>query len=168
MIAASGVESEILAVIEPSLTHMGYELVQVRLVDASRSRTLQILIERLDGDMLTVDDCEKVSERVSALLDVEDIVPGGAYQLEVSSPGLDRPLTRKKDFTRYAGFEAKLETQLPIEGRKRYRGILKGMENDTVVIVCDGQEHRIDFGNLHRAKLVETEAMITELLKKRK
>lgn len=117
-------------IIEPSVEAMGYELVRVQLSGGQRP-TLQIMAERSDGAAMTVEDCADISRAVSALLDVEDPLPG-AYTLEVSSPGIDRPLTRLKDFERFAGFEARLETKAPVDGRKRFRGFLAGIEGDTV------------------------------------
>ncbi|ACJ00277.1 ribosome maturation factor RimP [Rhodospirillum centenum] len=117
-------------IIEPSVEAMGYELVRVQLSGGQRP-TLQIMAERSDGAAMTVEDCADISRAVSALLDVEDPLPG-AYTLEVSSPGIDRPLTRLKDFERFAGFEARLETKAPVDGRKRFRGFLAGIEDDAV------------------------------------
>ena len=114
--------------IAPSLNAAGYEIVRVAFVGGPNG-ALQIMIERSDRRPLSVDDCVDVSRTVSALLDVEDSI-AGPYTLEVSSPGIDRPLTRPEDFTRFAGFEAKLETRAPIDGRKRFRGRLLGLEGD--------------------------------------
>lgn len=117
-------------IIEPSVEAMGYELVRVQLSGGQRP-TLQIMAERSDGAAMTVEDCADISRAVSALLDVEDPLPG-AYTLEVSSPGIDRPLTRLKDFERFAGYEARLETKAPVDGRKRFRGFLAGIEDHAV------------------------------------
>jgi ribosome maturation factor RimP len=116
--------------IEPSVAAMGYELVRVQLSGGQRP-VLQIMAERTDGSPMTVEDCADISNAVSALLDVEDPLPD-AYTLEVSSPGIDRPLTRLKDYSRFAGFEARLETLLPLDGRKRFRGVLLGVAGDDV------------------------------------
>src|SRR5690606_25713880 len=105
---------------------MGYDVVRVRFTGDS-GRTLQIMVERQDRRPMTVDDCADVSRQVSALLEVEDPVPG-SYVLEVSSPGIDRPLVRLDDFSRFAGFEARLETGQPVAGRRRFRGRIKGIE----------------------------------------
>src|SRR6056297_3500273 len=112
-------------IIEPAAEAMGYELVRVHL-SGGRRPVLQVMVERADRAPMNVDDCAEVSRAVSAVLDVEDPVPG-EYVLEVSSPGIDRPLTRLADFERFAGFEAKVETEAPIEGRKRFRGRLEGV-----------------------------------------
>ena len=117
------------------------------------------MIERNDGAALQVDDCSEVSHAISALLDVEDPIEG-VYDLEVSSPGVDRPLTRRKDFEAYSGFEAKMESVLPINGRKRYRGILGGVEGEDVLIHVDGTEYRIALGNVAEAKLMMNDALM--------
>ena len=98
-------------------------------------RTLQVMVERQDRRPISVDDCASVSAIISALMEVEDPVPE-AYVLEVSSPGIDRPLVRPDDFTRFAGFEARLETALPVDGRRRFRGRLKGLDGDVVRLDC--------------------------------
>jgi ribosome maturation factor RimP len=129
--------------IEPSLADMGYELVRVKMIGTTR-RTLQIMAERSDEKAMSVEDCADISRQVSALLDVEDPIPG-AYVLEVSSPGIDRPLVRAKDFERFAGFEVKLETALPIEGRKKFRGKLLGLDGETVRVKDEKGEVGLPF-----------------------
>jgi ribosome maturation factor RimP len=144
--------------IAPSLTAAGYEIVRVAFVGGPNG-ALQIMIERSDRRPLTVDDCAEVSRTASALLDVEDAI-AGPYTLEVSSPGIDRPLTRPEDFTRFAGFEAKLETRAPIDGRKRFRGRLLGLEDDRVRIATLEGESLLPLQELQRAKLVLTDELI--------
>jgi len=144
--------------IAPSLTAAGYEIVRVAFVGGPNG-ALQVMIERSDRRHLTVDDCADVSRAVSALLDVEDTIDG-PYTLEVSSPGIDRPLTRPEDFTRFAGFEAKLETRAPIDGRKRFRGRLIGLEGDRVRIATLEGESLLPLQELQRAKLVLTDELI--------
>jgi ribosome maturation factor RimP len=144
--------------IAPSLTAAGYEIVRVAFVGGPNG-ALQIMIERSDRRPLTVDDCAEVSRTASALLDVEDAI-AGPYTLEVSSPGIDRPLTRPEDFTRFAGFEAKLETRAPIDGRKRFRGRLLGLEGDRVRIATLEGESLLPLQELQRAKLVLTDELI--------
>jgi ribosome maturation factor RimP len=144
--------------IAPSLTAAGYEIVRVAFVGGPNG-ALQIMIERGDRSPLTVDDCAEVSRTASALLDVEDAI-AGPYTLEVSSPGIDRPLTRPEDFTRFAGFEAKLETRAPIDGRKRFRGRLLGLEGDRVRIATLEGESLLPLQELQRAKLVLTDELI--------
>src|SRR5690242_15448634 len=137
---------------------MGYRLVRVAVLGAGRM-TLQIMAERRDEAPMTVEDCADISRSVSALLDVEDPI-AGAYTLEVSSPGLDRPLTRLKDFERFAGFTAKLETRLAIDGRKRFKGTLKGVEGEEIILDAEGGPARVTFDNVLRAKLVITDELL--------
>jgi ribosome maturation factor RimP len=127
--------ARIVTLIEPSLQDMGFELVRVQIGGGQRP-VLQIMADPADGRAMTVDDCALISQAVSALLDVDDPI-ASAYTLEVSSPGIDRPLTRLKDFERFKGFEARLETILPLDGRKRFKGILYGVEEDRILIVLD-------------------------------
>jgi ribosome maturation factor RimP len=152
-------ERRIADMIEPSLQGMGYELVRV-LMQGRQRPVLQIMADRKDGKPMTVEDCADISRQVSALLDVEDPI-SEAYSLEVSSPGIDRPLTRPKDYENYAGFEAKLETAEPLEGRKRFRGRLLGLdEHGCVKLVADGTEWAIPLTIVKGAKLVLTDELI--------
>lgn len=118
-------------IITPSLDGMGYELVSVQMIGGNKGETLQIMADRQDGKAITVDDCADISRVVSALLDVNDPI-SGAYTLEVSSPGIDRPLVREKDFANWAGFDAKIEMATLQDGRRRYRGKLLGIEDGLV------------------------------------
>ena len=145
--------------IAPSLEALGFELVRVRFGGPGRP-TLQIMIERQDREALTVDDCASASKAISALLDVEDPI-GGAYNLEISSPGLDRPLTRIGDFERFAGFEAKIEVTVPVDGRKRLRGQVLGVENGNVRISRDEGSHSVPFETIKKAKLILTDELIS-------
>jgi ribosome maturation factor RimP len=123
-------------------------------------KTLQIMAERRDGAATTVEDCAAISEVLSPIFDVEEPVPG-TYDLEVSSPGIDRPLTRPKDFVAYAGHEAKVETKLPLNGRRRFRGILKGLGADGEVMMdFDGSDLRIPMLEVATARLVLTDKLI--------
>lgn len=137
---------------------MGYEVVRVQISGGQRA-ILQIMAERADGAPMTVEDCADISRSVSALLDVEDPIRE-AYTLEVSSPGIDRPLTRLKDFERFAGFEARLESRMAIDGRKRFKGMLKGIEDGLVCIDTEQGAARLEFDNILRAKLVLTDELI--------
>jgi ribosome maturation factor RimP len=150
-------------VIAPSLQAMGYEVVRVLFMGSHRP-VLQVMIERTDRQALDVEDCADVSRAVSALLDVEDPI-AGSYTLEVSSPGIDRPLIRPGDFERFAGFEAKLETRAPIDGRKRFRGRLMGLDGDRVRIATAEGEALLPLGELQRAKLVLTDELIVATAK---
>ena len=145
--------------IAPSLEALGFEVVRVRYVGAERP-TLQIMIERRDRAPLTVDECATASKSISALLDVEDPI-AGAYNLEISSPGLDRPLTRISDFERFAGFDAKIELDRPVDGRKRFRGRLVGVEEDKIRISADGGAVMVPFTIIKNAKLILTDELIS-------
>jgi ribosome maturation factor RimP len=123
------------ALIAPSLEAMGYRVVRVA-VTGGRRATLQVMAERVDDKAMTVEDCADISRTVSALLDVADPI-ATAYTLEVSSPGIDRPLVRREDFARFAGFEAKVELTAPVDGRRRFRGKLLGVEGDEVRLLVD-------------------------------
>lgn len=144
--------------IAPSIEALGYEVVRVTLAGSTR-KVLQVMAEPSDGRVMSVEDCARVSRAISAILDVEDPI-SGAYSLEVSSPGIDRPLTRAKDFDRYAGHEAKIETFEPVEGRKRFKGILKGLSGTDVRIESDGADVALPFTQIAKAKLVLTDALI--------
>lgn len=144
--------------IEPSLAAMGYRIVRV-VVTSGRRATLQIMAERVDEAPMTVDDCAMISHSVSALLDVADPI-AGAYTLEISSPGIDRPLVRPEDYDRFSGFEAKIELSQPIGGRKRFRGRLLGTEGEGVRIVTEAGEVRLPLTAVLRAKLVVTRDLL--------
>jgi ribosome maturation factor RimP len=149
---------DIAPIIEPSLEAMGYRLVRIAFLGARRA-TLQIMAERLDDAPMTVDDCTEISRSVSALLDVADPI-ADAYMLEVSSPGLDRPLTRAEDYERFAGFEAKIELAQPLEGRKRFRGRLLGRAGDNVRLRGETGEVTLPLGDIAKAKLVITDDLL--------
>jgi ribosome maturation factor RimP len=149
---------QVTELIEPTLRDMGLELVRV-LVSGGQRPTLQIMVERGDQAPTTLDACAKVSHAVSALLDVADPLPG-AYRLEVTSPGLDRPLVRRADYERFAGLEARLETELPIEGRRRFRGRLLGLAGDQVRLALPEGEMSIPFDAIKKAKLVLTDELL--------
>ena len=149
---------QITELIEPTLRDMGLELVRV-LVSGGQRPTLQIMVERGDHAPTTLADCAEVSHAVSALLDVADPLPG-AYRLEVTSPGIDRPLVRRADYERFAGFEARLETELPIEGRRRFRGRLLGVAGDQVRLALPEGEQSIPLDAIKKAKLVLTDDLL--------
>ncbi len=146
------------AIITPSLEAMGYRVVRIA-VTGGRRATLQIMAERADDAAMTVDDCADISRTVSALLDVADPIDS-AYFLEVSSPGIDRPLVKREDFTRFAGHEARVELNTPVDGRKRFRGRLEGIDGDRVRLVVDGAPVALPFPAITRAKLVLTDELI--------
>jgi ribosome maturation factor RimP len=151
--------------IEPSLEAMGFGLVRVRYFSGKQPR-LQIMAEGADGSAINIDDCTALSRTISALLDVEDSLPG-PYVLEVSSPGIDRPLVRIGDFERFAGFEARVETVRPIGGRKRFRGTLLGVSGRNIRISLEGAATELPFEDIGTAKLVMTEALLEASLKRR-
>jgi ribosome maturation factor RimP len=144
--------------IAPSLDAAGYEIVRVLFMGSHRP-LLQIMIERIDRRALAIEECAAVSRIVSTLLDVADSIVG-PYTLEVSSPGIDRPLTRPGDFARFVGFEARLETRTPIDGRKRFRGRLLGLADDRVRVATAEGEMALPLSELQRAKLVLTDDLI--------
>jgi ribosome maturation factor RimP len=137
---------------------MGYRVVRVA-VTGGRRATLQIMAERTDDRAMRVEDCTEISRTVSALLDVADPI-AGAYLLEVSSPGIDRPLVRREDFARFAGFEAKVELSAPVDGRKRFRGRLLGVEGDDVRLLVDALPVALPITTVTRAKLVLTDELL--------
>ena len=146
------------ALIAPSLADIGYEVVRVMTIGAEHT-TLQIMAERLDEDTMTVEDCASISRTVSAIFDVEDPIIG-AYTLEVSSPGLDRPLVRKKDFERYSGLEAKIELHQALNGQRRYSGILAGYADGVVTIVTENGVTNLPFEEIDKAKLIITDDLL--------
>jgi ribosome maturation factor RimP len=150
--------NRITEIIEPSLDAMGYRLVRVAVLGAGRM-TLQIMAERRDDAPMTVDDCADISRSVSALLDVADPI-ASAYTLEVSSPGIDRPLVRPEDYDRFAGFEARIELSQPLAGRKRFRGRLLGRAGDNVRLIAETGEVHVPLSAIARAKLVLTDDLL--------
>jgi ribosome maturation factor RimP len=144
--------------IAPSLEAMGYDVVRVSFTGGRRP-TLQIMVEHRDETPMTVEDCATVSHSVSALLDVADPV-ATAYHLEVSSPGIDRPLVRPADYERFAGFEAKIELQRPLDGRRRFRGTLMGLDDDSVKLRIGDASVLLPLSAIARAKLVLNDALI--------
>ena len=146
------------AMVTPSLEAMGYRLVRVSMTGGQRA-TLQVMAERLDGAAMTVEDCADISRSLSALLDVADPI-ASAYTLEVSSPGIDRPLLKREDFARFTGFEAKIELSAPQAGRRRFRGRLLGVDGDAVRILADGAELALPLAAVVRAKLVLTDELL--------
>jgi ribosome maturation factor RimP len=148
----------VLALIEPSLADLGYEVVRIRMHGDGRP-VLQIMIARHDGADVVVDDCASASRTVSALLDVADPI-AGAYRLEVTSPGLDRPLTRRADFERFRGAEARVETDMLIDGQRRFRGRLLGMVDDQLRLQQDDGERVIPYAAIKKAKLILTDELL--------
>jgi ribosome maturation factor RimP len=155
----SGLEARIAAIIEPTLQHLGYELVRVAVLGRDRP-TVQIMIDRADGAEVTLTDCELLNHQLGAVLDVEDPMPG-AWTMEISSPGIDRPLTRAKDWNRFAGHLARAEVGAPVAGRKRFSGIVLGADEQNARLrLDDGSEVALPLHDIRRAKLVLTDALI--------
>ena len=146
------------AIVAPSLEAMGYRVVRVAMTGGRRA-TLQFMDERSYDHAMTVEDCAEISRTVSALLEVADPI-AGAYTLEVSSPGIDRPLVKREDYARFAGFEAKIELNQPRDGRRRFRGKLLGVEGDEVHLLADGTEITLPLAAVARAKLVLSDELL--------
>jgi ribosome maturation factor RimP len=147
-------------IVAPTIVAMGYEVVRVAM--SKGGGTLQIMIEPADGRAMDVEGCAVLSRALSAVLDVEDPI-AGSYTLEVSSPGIDRPLTRPKDYARWAGHVARLETDQPIEGRRRFKGKLLGLVDGVVKLrLDDGTETGLPLAAVSKAKLEMTDALIEE------
>ncbi len=144
--------------IEPSVGDLGFDIVRVQ-ITGKEKLLVQIMVEHKDGQGMTVDDCATVSRAVSALLEVENPIRV-SYTLEVSSPGLDRPLVRIGDFKRFQGLQAKIEINRPLDGRRRFKGRLLGVEGDNVRILVDGVEVDLPHPDIHRAKLLMTDDLI--------
>lgn len=158
-ITMTGLLDRIDAIIRPALAAKGIEIVQMKMVDGKKRKTLQILAENAQTGRITLDECAIASRTISMLLDVEDVI-NGAYNLEVSSPGIDRPLTKPSDYKKFLGFEARIETALPMAGRSRFRGVLAASTEEDVTITVDGVPHLISFGNVAQAQLVLSDALI--------
>lgn len=167
LVVEQGVAARIAAAIEPALGTLGFRLVRVK-VTGRDGGTLQVMAERPDGTF-TIEDCEATSRALSPILDVEDPIQA-AYRLEVSSPGIDRPLARRSDIERAIGHEAKIEMTMMIEGRKRFRGIIEGIENDQVKLKStEGKaDALLPMSEIADAKLMLTDALIEESLRRDK
>ena len=184
LIVEPGLSARVASIAEPVIEQLGYRLVRVK-VSSADGCTVQIMAERPDGTM-AVEDCETVSRALSPVFDVNDPI-NKAYRLEISSPGIDRPLVRKSDFDRYAGHMVKIETEIPIDGRKRFRGLLVATEGDAARIrldhkadtkkddkksddteADDGTEFLLPIGEMSDARLVLTDELVTQALRREK
>ena len=146
--------------IEPEVKSLGYELVRVAMIGGSSDPTLQVMAERPDTRQLDLSDCEKISRQLSEWLDANDPIEGG-YRLEVSSPGIDRPLTRLKDYADWAGHDARISLKEPHGDRKQYSGTLQGLDGETVRLSGkDGQDYELPFSEISSAKLLLTDKLI--------
>jgi ribosome maturation factor RimP len=174
VVMETGVAARVAAIIEPAIVDLGFRLVRVR-ISGQNGCTVQIMAERPDGQFI-VDDCELVSKTISPLLDVDDPLDR-AYHLEISSPGIDRPLVRASDFTRWAGHECRIETRGLVAGRKRFGGIIRGVEDGVAVVErddapADASEadklFRVPLIEIGEARLVMTDELIAESLRRGK
>jgi len=171
LIVEPGMPARVATIAEPVLEQLGYRLVRVR-VSGAEGCTVQIMAERPDGSM-TVEDCEAVSRALSPVLDVADPIDR-AYRLEISSPGIDRPLVRKSDFDRYAGHLVRIEMEIPVNGRKRFRGTLTGTEGDAARLhrddAAEGEEADVllPIEEMGEAKLVLTDELVAQALRREK
>jgi ribosome maturation factor RimP len=169
LIAKTAIDRRLAEIVGPVIESMGFELVRIRLMGGN-TRTLQIMADRPDGGII-VEDCAQISLAVSAVLDVEDPIEDN-YHLEVSSPGIDRPLTRLKDFDVWSGYEARIETTELISGRRRFKGNLAGTEGDEVLIEIEESGAPVTIGLkfdwLSDAKLILNDDLIAEMLRQRK
>jgi ribosome maturation factor RimP len=171
LIVEPGLPARVAAIAEPLIESLGYRLVRVK-VSASEGCTVQIMAEQPDGNM-TVEDCETISRALSPLLDEANLIEP-AYRLEVSSPGIDRPLVRKSDFERFAGHVVRIEMEIPVNGRKRFRGELAGVEVDAARLkrddAAEGEETEVllPIEEMSEAKLVLTDELVTQALRREK
>ncbi len=169
LIVEPGLSARVASIAEPVIEQLGYRLVRVK-VSGSEGCTVQIMAERPDGTM-AVEDCETISRALSPVLDLADPIER-AYRLEISSPGIDRPLVRKSDFDRYAGHLVKIETEIPVNGRKRFRGQLLGTEGEAARIHADDAKDEpeilLPIGEMSDAKLVLTDELVTQALRREK
>ena len=153
-------DQQLLELLDPVAEAAGYEIVRLRLMGGEHARRLQIMAETPDGEMV-VEDCARLSRAISEIMDAADPI-AGEYTLEVSSPGVDRPLTRLKDFANYEGHEARIELDRVAEGRKRFRGVLAGVEDENIAIDLEGEEATalVPFAWVVEAKLILTDALM--------
>ncbi len=172
IITETGIEARVARIVEPVALGLGYRLVRVKF-SSLNGATLQIMAERGDGSM-TVDDCETLSRDISPALDVEDPIDA-AYNLEVSSPGIDRPLVRRSDFEKWSGHEAKIELAMPLDGRKRFKGKLAGLDGDKLKLELEKKSKiegpelvTLPLADIGEAKLTMTDALIRETLRNEK
>lgn len=171
IVTEEGLDARVAAIVEPVIADLGYRLVRVK-ISAANGCTLQIMAERPDGTM-SVHDCEAISRAVSPALDVDDPI-NRAYHLEISSPGIDRPLVRESDFVRWAGHEAKVEMAVPLDGRKRFRGILTGVEDGKAVLrLLDAPEGAVNpvllqLTDMEEARLILTDDLVRAALRAEK
>ncbi len=156
-----------IALIEPKAAELGLRIVRVR-VSGNRRKRLQIMAERLSDGEMSVENCGRLSRALSPVFELEDPIPGGEYDLEISSPGIDRPLMRIEDFVRFKGHVAKLETAAMIDGQRRFKGEIADVEGDCIVLATEQGQARLHFSALSDARLVLTDKLIEQDLKRAK
>jgi ribosome maturation factor RimP len=164
--ATNPVEERVIALIEPTAAGLGYRIVRVRL-SGNRRKRLQIMGERVSDGQMGIDDCTKLSRALAPVFDLDDPVDG-EYDLEISSPGIDRPLMRIEDFERFIGFDAKCETAAMIDGQRRYKGVIKAVQGDEITLVTEQGEAKLKFSALSDARLVLTDKLIADDLRRAK
>jgi ribosome maturation factor RimP len=157
-------EQQLETLLGPILDAMGYEMVRVQ-VSGTKHPTMQVMAERRDGVAMTVEDCAEISRAISAVLDVEDPFDT-SYSLEVSSPGIDRPLTKPRDYERFQGFEARVELREPVAGQRRFKGKLGGLKDDKILMNQEGHTVELPLAQVHKAKLVLTDELIAASTRK--
>jgi ribosome maturation factor RimP len=160
------VEERVIALVEPTAAGLGYRIVRVRL-SGNRRKRLQIMAERVSDGQMGIDDCTRLSRALAPVFDLEDPIQG-EYDLEVSSPGIDRPLMRIEDFERFIGFDAKCETAAPINNQRRWKGVIKAISGDEITLDTDQGEAKLKFSSLSDARLVLTDKLIADDLKRAK
>ncbi len=164
-IMRAATETQIAELVAPVLTQLGYELVRVQLAGARGGLTLQLMAERADGKAMMVEDCRAITNGVDLLLDEADPIPG-AYALEVSSPGIDRPLTRPKDYQNWAGHIVKIGLRQPRDGRKNFQGVLNGLDGENVKLTVDQEPVMLPLAAIAKAQLVLTDELIAATAQK--
>ncbi len=164
--ATNPVEERVIALIEPTAGELGYRIVRVRL-SGNRRKRLQIMGERISDGQMGIDDCTKLSRALGPVFDLEDPVQG-EYDLEISSPGIDRPLMRIEDFERFVGFDAKLETAVPVNNQRRWKGVIQAVNGDEITLATDQGEAKLKFSALSDARLVLTDKLIEDDLRRAK
>lgn len=164
--ATNPVEERVIALIEPTATGLGFRIVRVR-VSGNRRKRLQIMAERVSDGHMGIADCGRLSRALSPVFDLEDPIQG-EYDLEISSPGIDRPLMRIEDFERFKGYLAKIETAQMINGQRRYKGVIAAVNGDEITLATEHGEAKLKFSSLSDARLVLTDELIAEDLKRAK
>lgn len=164
--ATNPVEERVIALIEPTASGLGYRIVRVRL-SGNRRKRLQIMAERVSDGQMGIDDCGRLSRALAPVFDLDDPVDG-EYDLEISSPGIDRPLMRIEDFERFVGFDAKLETAVPVNNQRRWKGVIAAVDGEEITLATDQGETKLKFSALSDARLVLTDKLIEDDLKRAK